>query len=368
MRLQSVASLALFLTCQASISAAKNLLHDSRALYRSRHESLEDVVRREALDFMDAKLHVREELVPRATSTASAPTASGIPTDLEDSKNQAAIAMACTSVLSNITTVTNEAGMAACYNILFLNNETGVFEADLRLYQISQPSGKFAGIQSSDFHPQANYPDATSTTVNSKMKRDDGAATQSNNAVMELQQYTLVGQVHKSLTLTKITQSDVMALLIPSIAVSATSPTTKQIVMANITSASTVYFVTGVFAGQSAEGATAAKPSVEAAAAAAAAPFALPGTTFGIFPTGGILTWTWTVLFVGTFAFGTIGRIMSRKQNKSQNQAKKSNKDKPEVVPEVQKIEMVDIDISYHKTFGGDRPNYYVERLPSTKR
>ena len=114
--------------------------------------------------------------------------------------------MACTNALSSITTVSNAAGLAACYNILFLNNQTGVFQADLSLYQVSQPSGIFAGIQASDIHPEATFPDAAISVSSSKAKRDDLVARQSNNTVSLLQQYTLVGQVNKTLTLTNLAQ------------------------------------------------------------------------------------------------------------------------------------------------------------------
>lgn len=172
-----------------------------------------------------------------------------------------------------------------------------------------------------------------------------------------------------------------MALAIPQFALRGTSPTTKEIVSTVVTSASTVYFVAGLFSGKSAGGASASLPSAALAAAQKASAFVMPGTTFGIFPSGGILTWAWTVLFVFTFGLGTIGRIMSRKKatvnkvkiynanaNVKPPKAKKLKvgSKKSEAKAE-QKVEMVDIDISYHKTFG-DRPNYYVERLPSVRR
>ena len=204
MRLQALASLALLLACEVSVSAAKSL-PDSPAFHR-RHESMEDVVRREALNYLDSHFAARDELSPRATSTASVSSPSGIPVNLNSPAVNSTIAMACTNALSSITTVSNAAGLAACYNILFLNNQTGVFEADLRLYQVSQPSGIFAGIQSSDIHPEASFPDAAISVSSSKAKRDGLAARQSNNTISQLQQYSLVGQVDKTLTLTKLNQ------------------------------------------------------------------------------------------------------------------------------------------------------------------
>jgi len=363
MRVQSIATLALLLACEVPGSIAKSLL-DSQALHR-RHESLEGVVRREAHDFIDNHLDARGEVLPRNTSTGSTSTPSGIPTNLNNAAVNATVAMACTSALSNITTVSNAAGLAGCYNILFLNNQTGVFEADLRLYQISQPSGMFAGIQTTDIVPEASYPDATISTSSSKVKRNTLATRQSNNTLVQLQQYSLVGQVDKTLTLTKLSQVELMALVIPSISLYATSPTTKSMVATNMTSASIAYFVTGVFAGQSASGASAAEPSAAVLAAKAAAPFAIPGKTFGIFPTGGILTWAWSILFICTVTYGTIGRIRSKRQTKTVKQAK-PKQSKAETAQD-SRVEMVDIDISYQKTFG-ERPNYYIERLPSVKR
>lgn len=210
MRLQSVATLALLLACEVPGSIAKSLL-DSHALHR-RHESLETVVRREAQDFVDSHLDARGEVLPRNTSTGSNSNPSGIPANLNDAAVNATLAMACTSALSNITTVSNAAGLAGCYNILFLNNQTGVFEADLRLYQISEPSGMFAGIQTTEINPEASFPDAAISVSSSKVRRNTLATRQSNNTMVQLQQYTLVGQVDKTLTLTKLSQY-VMPLL-----------------------------------------------------------------------------------------------------------------------------------------------------------
>ena len=109
-----------------------------------------------------------------------------------------------------------------------------------------------------------------------------------------------------------LSSTDLMALVIPAITLEAESPTTQAPISTNMTSASIVYFVTGVFAGQTASGAAAAVPSAAAAAAQKAAAFTLPGTTPGIFPVGLVITATWTLLFVAAVGFGTLERIRFR--------------------------------------------------------
>jgi hypothetical protein len=104
-----------------------------------------------------------------------------------------------------------------------------------------------------------------------------------------------------------------MALVIPSIQLSADEgPDPKA--SANLTSSSMVFFVSGVFEGQSASGAAAAIPSAATDAAMKAAAFVLPGTTLGAFPVGLIITSIWALLFFAVVGYGTWGRVQFREQ------------------------------------------------------
>ena len=66
-------------------------------------------------------------------------------------------------------------------------------------------------------------------------------------------------------------------------------------------------FVNGMFASK----ATAARKAAQNAAANP--PFVLPGTTFGIFPVGFIITGVWTFLFFLAVGLGTLGRLQFRR-------------------------------------------------------
>lgn len=53
---------------------------------------------------------------------------------------------ACISTLRQLKQASNPSGTCVCYNLPALDNSTGVFEADLRLFRISDARDSFAGI------------------------------------------------------------------------------------------------------------------------------------------------------------------------------------------------------------------------------
>lgn len=201
MRLFFVTSLALGLACE--LTSAKALLHGPGRLNR-KYEPLEEHVRREAFAFINAELGPRQEISPRSAQATSTSSSSGPPANLNDPATNMTIAMACVDALADITKVSNAAGWAACYNVLYLNNQTGIFEADLRLYQVSQPSGAFVGIPNSNIHLTLNYPKAAISASSQQIKRSELATRQTNSNMSQLQQYSVVGQINKRLTLTQL--------------------------------------------------------------------------------------------------------------------------------------------------------------------
>jgi hypothetical protein len=202
MRLLSIGCLALGLACE--LTAAKSLLYGSPSLHR-RYDPLEEHVRREAFELIDDKLERRQEMARNAApAPSSSASSSGPPANLNDPVLNMTIATTCLGALADITKVSNAAGWAACYNILFLNNQTGIFEADLRLYQVSPPSGTFAGAKSSDIHLALNYPKAGISATSQPAKRGELGARQSNHTMGQLQQYSFVGQINQGLTLTQL--------------------------------------------------------------------------------------------------------------------------------------------------------------------
>lgn len=82
--------------------------------------------------------------------------------------------------------------------------------------------------------------------------------------------------------------------------------------ISNLTSADTTFFVNGNFADTPGTGPAAAVPTNIQNALTAASAFVVPGTTLGIFPLGFIITCGWSVVFVAAVGYGTYGRMMFR--------------------------------------------------------
>lgn len=127
-------------------------------------------------------------LAPSSSSSASATALQanrlasllGHTEDLEadtSAKWNAQTEAACSTALIALHGVaTNPSGIAACYNIESLNNSTGVFEVDLRLYRIAAPSSGWVKLNPSSVGVGLSYVNATvsaAPTKAEKIKRED---------------------------------------------------------------------------------------------------------------------------------------------------------------------------------------------------
>jgi hypothetical protein len=164
-----------------------------------RDDSMEESMRR----FVD---RVVEPIERRQTK----PTSPSMTVAQWDAQTMAA----CTSALEMLGGIaSNDAGMAVCYNLPFLDNSTGVFQADLRLFTISPPKGNFANIPSQNVSVFLSYAGATVSPINGASmvgRRDDRVSLISwpRNEVNKreaaavptmAQSYAFVGQINKDL-------------------------------------------------------------------------------------------------------------------------------------------------------------------------
>lgn len=107
---------------------------------------------------------------------------------------------ACMSALSSITRSSSISGTSICYNLPSLDNTTGAFIADLRLYQVSPPRGSFADVKLSDISVQASFDWATVRRVSSSEMNAStatGMQKRSDSGPTLLQTYLLAGQIDK---------------------------------------------------------------------------------------------------------------------------------------------------------------------------
>lgn len=110
--------------------------------------------------------------IPTATPTPGAPPASVAtpllpqsgpsPGTINPVETTAQVDQACmTAVMSLKGNSGNPAGLAVCYNVPFLDQQRGTFEAELRLYNISAPNGDFIGIPPTMMTVTLQYEGAT---------------------------------------------------------------------------------------------------------------------------------------------------------------------------------------------------------------
>lgn len=235
---------------------------------------------------------------------------------------------ACESSLQNLNgVVSNPSGIAVCYNLPYLDNRTGVFEAELQLYEVAKPTGTFANVPSEKIQVGLSYNGATVSPINASalkardsfkvppsLDRADMEQQQNKRAAAPklLQTFAFVGQINKSLIGSKPGTNDLQKVLVPTISLSAID--TTGVAVNTSLSDDEATFVNGVFADQIVPTKAQLAPPIQTLVVAPDAPFVVPGLTILIFPMGLIITGLWTILFITTIAVGTFGRMQYRDQ------------------------------------------------------
>lgn len=290
--------------------------HSANALFL-RGEDIEHALRRDA-DLIASLTRRQDSNNAAAAPQPSTTPASGDAANIDLAQWEEQTKTACTTALQSLNgQASNPSGIAVCYNLPFLDNQTGVFQAELRMFNVSAPINPWTGITAADVSMTLSYRGATVQNMNGTfakrsiawppIKRNDvdqGLVKRQANAISELKVLMYVGQINRDLMGTAMTQDTLQPLLIPQIELTAQSPLSGEQVKATLTSQE-ASFVNGIFATQAA----AAEPAV-----ASAPPFVLPGTTLAFFPIGLLITCIWTIGFVGAVGLGTFGRIQFRDQ------------------------------------------------------
>jgi hypothetical protein len=121
---------------------------------------------------------------------------------------------ACMDTLSNLNgQASNPSGIVVCYNLPFLDNSTGVFQAELRMYNVSAPIDPWLGVTAADVSMTLSYLGATVQNMAGNFsKRDIGyppvrrevsdgllVERQNINTMTELKVLMYVGRVNSNL-------------------------------------------------------------------------------------------------------------------------------------------------------------------------
>ncbi|KAK4161520.1 hypothetical protein QBC43DRAFT_337187 [Cladorrhinum sp. PSN259] len=226
---------------------------------------------------------------------------------------------ACRESLRAIQAATNPSGACVCYNLPALNNVTGAFRADLRLFQLSQPTGTFSGIPQDKIEVGLTYQGASVSPDSSPRAAAPGSNNGTNaNEVPLLQSYSFVGQIDDDAMEDGITMAQLQALVMPVVTLSGTNGNGEQ-VSTNV-SMNEAAFVAGVFSQDVVmstfrQAELAVEEEMERLKNGEIA-FVLPGVQILIFPIGLIITSIWTIVGCSVYAYGTFARYNFRESHR----------------------------------------------------
>ncbi|KAK0641450.1 hypothetical protein B0T16DRAFT_461513 [Cercophora newfieldiana] len=239
---------------------------------------------------------------------------------------------ACQTALRELPQASNPSGTCVCYNLPALNNVTGRFDADLRLFRRGEPTGDFLGIPPQNVQVGLSYRGASVSPVSMGRAASPAASSSvaagtstlstrqaqinPNETLELLQTYLFVGQIDRDQMRPGMTMAELQALVMPVLTLSATNSQGRQ-VSTNVSS-NEAAFVTGVFSQEIVMSpfrlAELAVDEEIARLRNGTSAFQLPGVQIMIFPIGLIITSLWTVIGVGAYALGTYNRYNFREQ------------------------------------------------------
>lgn len=188
----------------AASACASHVLSNDALLLRS-----EDVLYRPYAAVMTTGRLSRRQAddVSDVTVTDSTNTTGAVTLNADGSLNvtawDEATNNACQKSLGTLRQSSNPSGTCVCYNLPSLDTETGVFEADLRLYKVSEPRGPFSGIAPEDVMVGLEYNGASVTPITADDMAGAGNGnvsdiTRRDGGKPELMQsYLFVGQIDK---------------------------------------------------------------------------------------------------------------------------------------------------------------------------
>ncbi|GJC94615.1 hypothetical protein ColKHC_03441 [Colletotrichum higginsianum] len=229
----------------------------------------------------------------------------------------------CTDALSHLDQASNPSGTCICYNLPSLDAKTGVFEADLRLYKVSEPNGVFSGIPPQNIQVGLSFNGASVSPVSADKirgtipRRDvsfevDWSRLQKRVLTPQiLQTYLFVGQIDQARMAPPMSMSQLEALVMPTLTLTGVNAA-GQTVTTNVSS-NEAAFITGVFSKEVIRSdlavAQAAVDEVVAQLKNGTVAFVLPGVQIMIFPIGLVITSTWLLIGLAFVGFGTYERI-----------------------------------------------------------
>lgn len=179
-------------------------------------EEVEEVLRRDAE--MMATLTQRQDANPVDTAPlASLSPVTGDASQINLAEWEEQTRKACMDTLSSLNgQASNPSGIAVCYNLPFLDNQTGVFQAELRMYNVSAPINPWLGVTAADVSMTLSYLGATVQNMAGNFTKRDLSwpsykerrlvERQNINTMTELKVLMYVGRINMNLMGSAMTQ------------------------------------------------------------------------------------------------------------------------------------------------------------------
>ncbi|KAH8168622.1 hypothetical protein LIA77_11886 [Sarocladium implicatum] len=220
---------------------------------------------------------------------------------------------ACAQALSTLRQATNPSGACVCYNIISLDMDNWRFEADLRLFEVSDARGDFTGIPVETIRVLVNYNGAEANGTNITDTGSSRAGAPNDDTRPRLNQvYRIKGQIDTSRVDSNMTVSALEIILVPSITLRGLNRSTAAEVRTPV-SLNEAAFLAGVFSSQSVmSDFSAAQLAVSTAMEQlrnGTTAFILPGTQIMVVPIGLVITGTWLLIGLTIYGFGTFERM-----------------------------------------------------------
>lgn len=158
-------------------------------------QDVEEVLRRDA-ELM-ATLTQRQDANSADTAPlASLTPASGDATNADQAKWEEQTSKACKAALGNLNgQASNPSGIAVCYNLPFLDKTTGVFQAELRMYNISAPIAPWVGVTAADVSMTLSYLGATVQAMQGNFSKRAVGSIVAESQIVERQQKTMMTEL-----------------------------------------------------------------------------------------------------------------------------------------------------------------------------
>jgi hypothetical protein len=135
-------------------------LGDVNALLQ-RGDDVEEVLRRDA-ELVASLTRRQDSNNPDIAPLKALKPAAGDASKADLEKWEEMTRAACMQTLENLNgKASNPSGIAVCYNLPFLDNSTGVFQAELRMYNVSAPVDPWQSVTTADVSMTLSYLGAT---------------------------------------------------------------------------------------------------------------------------------------------------------------------------------------------------------------